>query len=151
MRIVDVTAPGGAENLSLAEAPTPVAGPDELAFAARVATHRLDLTAQLRDLFRAFRGAGAIDGGTLTGESLRQTLSADGEGLRSPEQAADLLRVLTETGHARSSGEASARSAGVVSSERTELTVSAVFVHHFELHKEQDRFLSQFNRPRRKR
>ena len=44
MRIVDVTAPGGAENLSLAEAPTPVAGPDELVIAVTAAgVNRADL------------------------------------------------------------------------------------------------------------
>jgi single-stranded-DNA-specific exonuclease len=127
-----------------------LAGPEESAFAAKVATHRLDLTGQLRELFRGLRESGAIDGGEISAGALRELLSADGNSLRSPEEAAALLRVLVETGLARTGGVGAARAAGVVSSKKTELTVSAVFVHHFELHKEQDRFLSQFNRQTQK-
>lgn len=44
MRIVDVTAPGGPENLILAEAPTPAAGPGELVIAVTAAgVNRADL------------------------------------------------------------------------------------------------------------
>lgn len=125
-----------------------LAGPEETGFASRVASHQHDLTIQLRELFKGLRDGGT-EGGKLDGTGLRLVLETDGPGLRSPEQAAHLLRVLIETGHARSEGEAGARRAGVVSSEKTPLTASAVFVHYFELHKEQERFLSQFNRPDR--
>ena len=127
-----------------------LAGADEFAFTARVAAHRLDLTGQLRGIFRGFRDAGAIDGEMISGEELLELLASDGSASRSPEEAAVLMRVLIETGLARSSGIGSARAAGVVSSEKTELTASAVFVHHFELHKEQDRFLNHFNRQTQK-
>ncbi len=137
----------------IGEAGLPVhllAGPDELAFAGRVAAHRLDLTEQLRGLFRALRDAGAVDGGRLSGSELREALLADGSTTRSPEEAASLLRVLVEAGLARTEGVGDARGAGVVSSERTELTASAVFVHHVELHKEQKLFLSHFDRQTQK-
>lgn len=123
-----------------------LAGPDEFAFTAQVAAHRLDLTAQLRDLYRKLRDHGAIDGQLLAGEDLREVLAADGSSLRSPEESARLLRVLDQAGLARIEGVGRARAAGVVSSKRTELSASAVFVHHFELHKEHQRFLSHFNR-----
>jgi len=133
----------------IASAEIPVhllAGPAEFEFAGRVATHRFDLTGQLRELFRGLRDTGTTDGPDLVGSELRAVLSADGESVRSPEESAVLLRVLLETGLARTDGVGAARKAGVVSSKKTELTVSSVFVHHFELHKEQERFLSQFNR-----
>ena len=123
-----------------------LAGPDEIGFSARVAAHRLDLTAQLRNLFRALRDGARPDSPHLDGETLRETLSADGQLVRSPEQAALLLRVLIETGLARSTGVGGARNAGVVSSERTDLSASAVFVHHVSLHKDHERFLNHFNR-----
>ena len=123
-----------------------LAGPDEFAFTARVASHRLDLTSQLRNLFRGLRDGGAIDGQTLAGDALRAVLVADGETTRAPEEAALLLTVLLETGLARTEGVGSARSAGVVSSEKTDLSVSAVFVHFSSLHKDHERFLNHFNR-----
>lgn len=123
-----------------------LAGPDEFTFATRLAGHRLDLSTQLRGLYRGFRDRNAIDGQMLAGPELRELLARDGKRRRAPEESATLLRVLIETGTARSSGEGSARQAGAVSSKKTNLTDSAVFVHHLELHKEQNRFLSQFNR-----
>ncbi|MBN8869583.1 MAG: single-stranded-DNA-specific exonuclease RecJ [Solirubrobacterales bacterium] len=127
-----------------------LAGPDEFEFAARVAGHRLDLTAQLRDLFRALKEVGAGDGGELSGEPLRDALGADGKTTRSPEEAAVLLRVLVETGLARSEGAGSARWARVVSSKKTDLADSVVFAHHFELHQEHQRFLSHFDKQTQK-
>jgi single-stranded-DNA-specific exonuclease len=127
-----------------------LAGPDEFEFAARVAGHRLDLTAQLRELFRAFREAGDSDGGELSGETLLEALGADGKTTRSPEEAAVLLRVLVETGLARSEGAGSARWARVVSSKKTDLSDSVVFTHHFELHREHKRFLSHFDKQTQK-
>lgn len=119
-------------------------GADEFAFSARVARHRLDLTGQLRELYRDLRAQGAVDGGELGGEALRDLLSRDGRSLRSPEHAAVLMRVLIEADLARSSGVGGARVAGVVSSEGANLSVSAVFAHHSRLHEEHQRFLNQF-------
>lgn len=127
-----------------------LSGPDEFAFTALVAAHRLDLTAQLRALFRGFREAGAIDGSQLSGGDLRTLLELDGQRLRSPEESACLLRILIETDLARTGGVGSARHAGVVSSKRTDLSASAVFARHLRLHKEIDRFLNHFNRQTQK-
>lgn len=135
------------EKLGEAERPVHLlAGPEEFSFSARVAAHRLDLTVQLRELYRNLREAGAIDGRTLEGEDLRDRLETDGKWLRSPEEAAGLMQVLGEAGLARSEGVGSARAAGVVSSEGTELSASAVFVRHFELYEEHQRFLSHFDK-----
>ncbi len=137
----------------LAGAGVPVhllAGPDEFEFTARVAAHRLDLTGQLRNLFRAFRDGAAIDGGTMTGEELRGALATDGESTRAPEDAAALLKVLVETDLARTGGVGAARSVGVVSSKRTDLSASAVFAHSYSLFKDHERFLNHFNRQARK-
>ena len=125
-----------------------LAGPDEFAFAARVAGHRLDLTGQLRELFRDLRDRGAIDGGMLAGEELREVLVQDGATTRSPEESAALLTVLFETGLARSEGLGSARCAGVVSSEGADLSASAVFAYHLSLYKDHERFLNHFNKQR---
>lgn len=116
-----------------------LAGPDEFEFAARVAAHRFELTGQLRELYRALREEDG-DG------SLRGILSRDGKLGRSPEDAAVLLRVLVETGHARSEGRRDARTAGVVSSVETKLSESTVFTAHLEVHKEQIEFLNRLNR-----
>ncbi len=123
-----------------------LAGPVEFEFTARVAAYHLDPTVQLRNLFRRFREADAIDGQATEGEPLRAVLSEDGNSTRSPEQAATLLRILVETGLARTEGEGSARRAGVVSSVKADLSVSVVFSHHIELHQEHRGFLSQFDR-----
>ncbi len=123
-----------------------LSGPDEIAFSGKVAAHRLDLTGQLRLLYRAMRAAGAGDGGDLTGEPLREVLSADSNQSRAPEESAALLSVLVQTGLARTSGFAAARSAGVVSSEKTDLSASPVFVRHLTLFKEHERFISHFNK-----
>lgn len=127
-----------------------LSGEEESAFSAQVATRRLDLTTQLRGLYRELRAGTTAEGEMLDGGCLRDLLSGDGNRVRSPEEAASLLRVLVETGLARTEGEASARSAGVVSSDKTDLSVSTVFVHHLELHKEQERFLNHFNRQTQK-
>jgi single-stranded-DNA-specific exonuclease len=127
-----------------------LAGPDEFRFASLIAAHRLDLTNQLRALFRAFRDSGALDDRQLSSEELRTVLSSDGNTSRSPEEAAALLRILVETGLARTDGAGSARGAGAVSSEKTDLSVSAVFVHHLRLHQEHTRFLNHFDRQTQK-
>lgn len=118
-------------------------GADEFEFSATVSAHRFDLTVQLRGLYRAIRehGDGAV--------GLRDALSRDGKWSRSPEEAAVLLRVLVETGHARTEGRGSARTAGVVSSVKAELSDSAVFAAHLDLHKEQVEFLNRLNRQTR--
>ncbi|HMT04905.1 MAG TPA: single-stranded-DNA-specific exonuclease RecJ [Solirubrobacterales bacterium] len=122
-----------------------LAGRDEFEFTRRVVGHRFDLTHQLRGLYRKLRDS-AQGGNMVSGEALRKVIAGPLLLARSPEQGAVLLRVLEETGLARSEGAGSARAAGVVSSERTELTESSVFVHHSGLHKEQVRFLDQLNR-----
>lgn len=153
-RVALLDPPFMASTLSgLRDAKLPVhllAGPDEFEFAARVAGHRLDLTAQLRELFRSLKGAEDPDRAELSGEALREALRADGKSTRSPEEAAVLLRVLVETGLARTEGAGSARQARVVSSKKTDLSNSVVFTHHFELHREHKRFLSQFDKQMRK-
>lgn len=153
-RIAVLDPPFTAEGVrQLERATRPVhllSGPDEMDFATRAAVHRLDLTGQLRGLFRGLRDTGKIDGPGITGDELRHVLETDGKSLRSPEEAATLLRVLAETGLARTEGVGAARSVGVVSSKQTDLSASAVFVHHFELHKEQNRFLSHFDRQTQK-
>lgn len=122
-----------------------LAGADEFEFTRRVAGHRSDLTHQLRGLYRELRDM-TREGSLVGGETLRKLLAGPSLLARSPEEGAVLLRVLEETGLARSDGGGTARTAGVVSSERTELTESSVFVHHSGLHKEQVRFLDQLNR-----
>ncbi|MCC6755646.1 MAG: hypothetical protein IT199_04645 [Solirubrobacterales bacterium] len=121
-----------------------LAGADEIRFTSQYATHRLDLTGQLRVLFRGLRDA-AGEGQEICGAPLRRLLAADGKTTRSPEEAAVLLEVLVEIGLARSEGINDARSAGVVSSEQVDLSDSAVFRNYLELFKEKDRFINQFN------
>lgn len=132
-----------ASYVALVEPGLPVhflAGADEFEFAGRVAAHRADLTAQLRDLYRGLRD---VD------EGLRETLAKDGSWRRSPEEAAVLIRILVETGHARTEGLGPARTAGVVSSVNAELSDSAVFAGFLDLHKEQVEFLNRLNRQTR--
>jgi len=142
--LIDPPCSEGALSL-LREAGAPVhflAGPEEFAFAARVAAHRFDLTSQLRALYRGLREAGTSE----AGPALRRVLSEDGKLERSPEEAAVLLRVLSETGHARTDGRAGARTAGVVSSVETKLSESTVFAAHLRFHEEQIEFLNRLNR-----
>lgn len=139
----------GGAMVRIAAARLPIhllAGPVEFEFTSKVAGHQLDLTFQLRNLFRDLREAATADGGQVGAEELRTVLSKDGSASRSPEQAAVLLRVLLETGLARSEGSGGARRAGVVSSEKTDLSVSAVFTEHFELHREHVQLLNRFDR-----
>lgn len=134
---------------TIASASKPVhllSGPDETAFSGRVAAHRLDLTGQLRTLYRELRDAGASDGGELAGDPLLEVLSGDSSQPRAPEESAALLAVLTQTGLARTSGFGAARHAGVVSSEKTDLSASPVFVAHLALFKEHERFINHFNK-----
>lgn len=138
---------------TIASASRPVhllSGPDEIAFSSRVATHRLDLTLQLRALYKTLRERGAGDG-ELSGDSLREALSGDSGQPTSPEDSATLLKVLTQTALARTSGFGATRHAGVVSSKKTDLSASPVFVAHLTLFKEHRQLISHFNKQKSNR
>jgi single-stranded-DNA-specific exonuclease len=120
--------------------------PAGIEFAERACADRHALTGRLRILYRNLR-----DAGECSGEDLRRVLAgpaADGGSGSAPcpGQAAILLRVLVEAGLARTSGEADARSAGIVSSEKVDLARSATFSAQMRLHEEQIAFLRQSNR-----
>lgn len=121
-----------------------VSGPDEWEFALAAASHRFDLTADLRELYAELRGGGAIDEGPgLSAGKLRRALSGPPERPRSPERAALLIRVLEESGLLRGSGEGDGRVLGVVSSVKVELTSSAAFGEQIIRHKERIEFLKR--------
>jgi hypothetical protein len=117
--------------------------PAGIEFAERACADRHALTGRLRILYRNLR-----DAGECSGEDLRRVLAgpaADGGSGSAPcpGQAAILLRVLVEAGLARTSGEADARSAGIVSSEKVDLARSTTFSWQTRVHEEQVRFLRQ--------
>jgi len=124
-----------------------VYGPEEFRFAEAVATHRFDLTGDLRDLYRALRdGAAADDGKRVSAEELRIVLSGDPLRPRSPERAALLVRVLGQSDLLHTEGKGAARVLGVVSSVQVELSVSADFGARIIQQKERIEFLRRSQR-----
>lgn len=119
----------------------PVYGDAEFEFAEKAVSHRFDLTAGLRDLFRKLRDADQI-----RGELLRSLLAGAPESPRSPEVAARMVRILQEVNLIQSEGLGDARTLGVVSSEKVELEDSPVFVRSRTLCKEHLEFLKQSKR-----
>jgi len=123
-----------------------LADPAGLEFAEIASADRHALTSRLRNLYRQLRDAGESGG-----ESLRQILAGavpagDSHLTCAPGHAAILLQVLVEAGLARTEGEADARSAGIVSSGKVDLAVSALFSGQTRIHKEQIAFLRQSKR-----
>lgn len=117
----------------------------EFAVAAAVDGH--SLTGDLRVLFRSLKDAvERSGGGDAGGEELLEILRGDRDHERSPERAALLLRVLIQTGLARTESLGGARRAGIVSSEKVDLTDSPLFSEQERLYKEQVAFLRQSNR-----
>lgn len=90
------------------------------------------MRAALAEVYRALVAAGGAEG-----EALRTILAGPGRFARTPEAAARCARVLVEIGIAR----ASARSIGVVSSERTELDRSGAWRAFETTHEEGRRYL----------
>lgn len=126
-----------------------IAGQEEYEFAQAAASRRFDPTADLRELYRALREAGAIDDGPgVTADSLRSILTGPDENPRSPERAALLVAVLEESELLRGSGVGNGRVLGVVSSVKVELTVSAVFGGQITQHKERIEFLRRSQKAR---
>lgn len=118
-----------------------IAGPSEYDFTERAISHRFELTAQLRDLFRTLNDADMI-----RGDLLVDVLTGSPEDPRSPDQAGVLVRILEEVGLIRSDGPGCARALGVVSSEKVNLEDSPTFVTHTARYKEQIEFLKQSKR-----
>jgi single-stranded-DNA-specific exonuclease len=119
-----------------------ISGPPEFEFAEKIVTHRYELTAQLRELYKALRDADAI-----RGELLRNVLVGAPSEPRSPEQSGLLVRILEEVGLIRSEGHGDARSLGVVSSGKVNLDESLTFSSSKALFQERLEFLRQSKRP----
>jgi putative PIG3 family NAD(P)H quinone oxidoreductase len=95
MRIVDVTAPGGPENLVLAEAPTPVPGPGKLLVAVRAAgVNRADLL-QRQGYYPPPPGISEVIGLEVSG-----TVAALGEGVDGWEPGDPCVALLAGGGYA---------------------------------------------------
>ena len=95
MRIVDVTAPGGPENLVLAEAPTPVPGPGEVLVAVRAAgVNRADLL-QRQGYYPPPPGISEVIGLEVSG-----TIAALGEGVDGWEPGGPCVALLAGGGYA---------------------------------------------------
>ena len=90
MRIVDVTAPGGEENLVLAEADTPTAGPGELVIAVVAAgVNRADLL-QRQGFYPPPEGSSEVLGLEVSGR-----VHAVGEGAEGWTAGAPCVALLT--------------------------------------------------------
>ena len=112
----------------------------ELSFAIAAAEYRLGLKVPLRELYRLLSGA-ASEGEYLVGEELRRLLCGDPDTPFSPEFAAVMCRVLEEAEIAHLKGEVGARQLGIVSSKKTDLSISPTFVASEGLGKEAASFL----------
>ena len=95
MRIVDVTAPGGEENLVLAEADTPAPGPGELVIAVVAAgVNRADLL-QRQGFYPPPKGSSEVLGLEVSGR-----VHAVGEGVEGWTAGAPCVALLTGGGYA---------------------------------------------------
>jgi single-stranded-DNA-specific exonuclease len=141
--------PASPEQLSLASSTDLTIRFDDpavLEFAEMASAERNALTRRLRVLYRHLREADMA-----SGESLRRIFMGEASDDRhdagtAPEESAALLTVLVEAGLARTEGESDARTVGIVSSEKVDITRSAIFSDRARVHHEEIAFLRQSNR-----
>lgn len=114
----------------------------EREFAATVLAAEAPSRGTVASVYRALRGAGEVGG-----SSLRAALAGGGPHPLAPETAARCFRVLREVGLVRGEPGAGDGSAGVVSSEETELERSTAFRAYSEGHAEAGRFLARRKQP----
>jgi single-stranded-DNA-specific exonuclease len=117
-------------------------GEAEWRFALSVLAVQLAQRPTLIALFRDLREAGEV-----SGEDLREALLGDGKRPRSAETAARCFRVLAELGLVQGEPNASGGSAGVVSSESTDLERSASYRAYSARHEEARRYLEAHRQP----